>query len=85
MITKQQVVSVTELRTNTKQSLQNLEKGAKYIFSNNSPIAVLIAVEEYEMLMAPDLIELPNEEVSNEMLSMAKDALNSPKADLLDL
>ncbi len=82
---RQQVVSVTHLRTKTKESLEGLRRGPKYIFSNNSPIAVLLDVEEYEMLIRPDLIELPKEEVNETLFSLAEYARNTPKEELLDL
>ncbi|MFA5793170.1 MAG: type II toxin-antitoxin system Phd/YefM family antitoxin [Candidatus Gracilibacteria bacterium] len=82
---RQQVISVTNLRTKTKESLQNLQRGPKYIFSNNSPVAVLLDVEEYEMLLRPDLIELSKENVDDEMLSLARQAQNTPLEELLDL
>lgn len=82
---RQQVISVTNLRTRTKESLQGLQRGPKYIFSNNSPVAVLLDVEEYEMLLRPDLIELPKEEVDSKISALAEDARNTPKEELLDL
>lgn len=82
---RQQVVSVTNLRTKTKEILEGLQRGPKYIFSNNSPVAVLLDVEEYEMLLRPDLIELSKEEVDDKMLSLAEQAQKTPKEELLDL
>ncbi|QQR55311.1 hypothetical protein IPG41_02015 [Candidatus Peregrinibacteria bacterium] len=46
---------------------------------------MLLDVEEYEMLIRPDLIELPKEEVGHEMLSLAEQARNTPKEELLNL
>lgn len=82
---KQQVVSVTDLRTKTKQSLQNLNKGPKFVFSNNSPVAVLMDVEEYESLIRPDLYELTMDEVTDDMLKNAAEARKMPKEEFVDL
>lgn len=82
---KQQVVSVTDLRTKTKESLHDLKKGPKFVFSNNSPVAVLMDVEEYEMLIRPDLFELSNEEVTDAMQAAAREALRTPKQELLNI
>ena len=80
-----QVVSVTDLRTKTKQSLGGLEYGPKFVFVNNSPVAVLISLEEYEMLTSPDLSELTHEEVTSKMRTKADEALATPKEELLDI
>ena len=62
---KSQCVSVTDLRTRTKQCLENLEQNPKYIFINNKPVAVLVGIDTYEEeFLKPELIELPCDEVS---------------------
>lgn len=45
---KNQCISVTDLRTNTKECLEALERGEKYIFVNNKPKAVLMDIGDYE-------------------------------------
>ena len=82
---KQQVVSVTDLRMKTKQSLHDLKRGPKFVFSNNSPVAVLMDVEEYEMLIRPDLFELSNEEMTDVTRSAAQEARHTPKEELLNI
>lgn len=82
---KRQIVSVTDLRTKTKQCLQDLAQGHKYVFFNNQPIAVLMSVDEYEILQSPDLVELSVSEVDSALLDKAKHALTTPKDELLDL
>lgn len=47
-MTKNQCISVTTLRTQTKKCLSNLRKDPKYIFVNNAPVAVLVDIDEYE-------------------------------------
>lgn len=82
---KQQVVSVTDLRTKTKASLTGLKNGPKFVFSNNSPVAVLMDVDEYESLIRPDLYELSMDEVTDDMLKKAEDVKNIPNEEFVDL
>ena len=82
---KDQVVSVTDLRTKTKQCLEDLDENPKFVFSNNKMIAVIIDVEDYEALMRPDLFELSDDEVSDEMLEKAEKAKTLPKEELVEL
>lgn len=82
---KQQVVSVTDLRTKTKEALHDLKKGPKFVFSNNSPVAVLLDVDEYEALIQPDLYELSMDEVTDDMLAKAEDARTSSKEAFVNL
>ena len=82
---KEQVVSVTDLRLHTKQCLENLETNPKFIFSNNRMVAVILRVEEYEMLTRPDLLELPQDQVTDKMKKMADEAIKTPKNQLLNL
>lgn len=67
-----QCISITDLRKNTKACLKDLNKGEKYVFVNNKPIAVIMDINLYEEL--PQLIELPKAETTPEILSMAKEA-----------
>ncbi len=82
---KDQVLSVTDLRTKTKQCLHNLADSPKFIFINNKMVAVLLNVEEYESLTMPDLLELPLEEVSPKIRTAAKKAKKMPKSQLLNI
>jgi len=82
---KDQCVSVTDLRTKTKECLEGLNMNAKYIFMNNKPIAVLVDVEEYEEMTAPELVELPEGEITPELRKMAEEAINTPDEDLLNV
>lgn len=67
-MTKNQCISVTTLRTKTKQCLTGLRKDPKYIFVNNAPVAVLVDIDEYEKeFIKPELIELGREEVTPAM------------------
>jgi len=68
-MTRDQCVSVTELRTKTKVCLEGLGKKPKYIFINNKPIAVLVDFDYYEeKLMGPQLIELKKNEAERKLL-----------------
>ena len=83
---KDQCVSVTDLRTKTKDCLQNLEKEPKYVFLNNRPVAVLIDINEYEEhFVKPSLVELSDDEVDVELKNRAAKARMSKKSDLLNL
>ena len=82
---RQQVVSVTDLRRNTKQCFDGLEQNPKFIFMNNKIVAVLLNVEEYEALTRPDLKELPKEQVTEKMRKMAKAAIVARDEELTDI
>ncbi len=85
-MTKDQCISVTDLRTKTKQCLQGLEKKPKYIFVNNKPVAVLIDIEAYDnCFFKTELIELPEDEVTPELMKKAEEALKIPKQELNNL
>lgn len=43
-----QCISITDLRTKTKECLEGLWKQEKYVFVNNKPVAVLMDVEMFE-------------------------------------
>lgn len=49
MITDQ-CISVTDLKKDMNATLKNLKKD-KFIFVNNSPVAVLMDVKKYEQIM----------------------------------
>jgi len=83
---KDQCISVTELRTNTKKCLEDLEKLPKYIFVNNHPIAVLVDIAEYEdRLFKPSLTELRSRDVTPNLAAQAKKARTAKKSELINL
>ena len=82
---KQQLISVTDLRTRTKECLEDLEKTPKFIIVNSKMVAVLLNPEEYEALVQPNLLELPTANVTPSMRKKALKAKRIPKRDLLDL
>jgi len=83
---KDQCISVTDLRTKTKNCLSGLEKKPKYIFVNNKPVAVLLDVDEFESLnFKPQLIELNESEVSVELKKKAEAAKNLKNDDLINI
>ena len=43
-----QCISITDLRTKTKECLEDLWKQEKYVFVNNKPVAVLMDVAMFE-------------------------------------
>lgn len=82
-----QCISVTDLRTKTKDCLDGLQEGEpKYIFINNHPVAVLMDIQVYESFFEqPDLIELPEDEVTDHVRKQAARARRSKKTDLVNL
>lgn len=62
---KSQCISVTKLRTKTKECLEDLARDPKFIFVNNEPIAVLLDIQEYEAhFVRPRLRELRQNEIT---------------------
>lgn len=83
---KDQCISVTELRTKTKECLEDLNKEPKYIFINNHPIAVLLDINEYEEhFLKPELIELPNDAVDEKLAKQALVAKKTKRSDLVNI
>ncbi len=83
---KDQCISVTDLRTKTKECVEGLEKAPKYIFVNNKPIAVLVDIEEYEHhFLRPILTELSLDEVDGKLLKRAAVARKTKKSDLINI
>ncbi len=83
---KDQCISVTDLRNNTKQCLDGLSKEPKYVFINNKPVAVLMNVVAYEEnFVKPELIELQQNEVDSKLKKEAEEALHTDKSDLMDV
>ena len=81
-----QCISVTDLRTKTKECLEDLNKEPKYIFINNRPIAVLLDINEYEEhFMRPEIFELGEAEVDANLKFEAAMARKSKRADLINL
>jgi hypothetical protein len=81
-----QCISVTDLRTKTKECLEHLEKEPKYIFINNRPIAVLLDINVYEgVFLKPQLIELGKNEVDETLKKQAEKAKKSKKSDLINI
>lgn len=81
-----QCISVTDLRTKTKECLEDLNKEPKYIFINNRPIAVLIDIISYEKCcLKPELIELNDNEVDEKLIKQAKKAKQAKKSDLINI
>ncbi|MBP6945039.1 hypothetical protein KBD61_04190 [Patescibacteria group bacterium] len=83
---KQQCISITTLRTKTKECLENLSQEPKFVFVNNEPVAALLAIEEYEnYFLKPTLRELSQQEASAPLKKAALAARRSRKKDLLNL
>lgn len=81
-----QCISVTDLRTKTKDCLENLGKEPKYIFINNRPIAVILDINFYEnYFLKPELIELNYDEVDETVKTQAESAKKSKKSDLINI
>ncbi|PIR55260.1 hypothetical protein COU74_02560 [Candidatus Peregrinibacteria bacterium CG10_big_fil_rev_8_21_14_0_10_36_19] len=82
---KDQCISVTDLRTKTKECLAGIDKAPKYIFINNKPTAVLLDIDTYEEMTRPQLIELNKDQVTQELIKEAQKAKKISKSDLLDI
>lgn len=83
---KEQCISVTDLRTKTKECLEDLQKEPKYIFINNHPVAVLVDIDVYEKhFMKPELRELDKFSVDSDLIKAAEVARKSKKKDLLNI
>lgn len=83
---KDRCVSVTDLRTKTKDCLADLAKNPKYVFINNRPVAVILDVQAYEdNFYETDLVELPKSEVTKSLIRKAKKALKIDKSELMNI
>lgn len=81
-----QCISVTDLRTKTKECLENLNEDPKFVFINNRPVAVLIDIQEYEEhFLKPELFELPKDQANKKLQKQAASARKSKRDDLIDL
>jgi len=83
---KDQCISVTELRTKTKNCLADLGSEPKYIFINNHPVAVLLDINIYEkQFLKPDLVELTIDEADVKLQRQAQRAKKSKRSDLVNI
>lgn len=84
---KKQCISVTTLRTKTKECLEDLAKDPKFIFVNNEPVAVLLDIQEYEeYFQGPALRELRRDEVPTSLKKeMAAIIRKTKKKDLINI
>lgn len=80
-----QCISVTDLRTNTKQCLKELEQ-PKYIFMNNRPIAVLVDIKQFEEeFSSTRLKKLPTKEITLKIKKAADKARRAKKINLTNI
>lgn len=83
---KEQCISVTDLRTKTKECLDGVTQAPKYIFINNRPIAVLMSLRVYEdRFTEPRLVELSDDAVPTGMKRKATSARRAKKASLINI
>lgn len=83
---RDQFISVTDLRTNTKKSLQGLQRNPKYILVNNKPVAVLLDINIYEEnFLTPKLVQLQASEVSESLKKEAKLASKLKQKELINI
>lgn len=83
---KDQCISVTDLRTKTKQCLDGVTREPKYIFINNRPIAVLMDLRTYEDRFAqPRLFELSEDAVDARTKKRAASARRMKKENLMNI
>lgn len=85
-MTKDQCISVTDLRINTKKCLEDLEQKPKYVFVNNKPIAVIMDVDQFEARQnLVQLIELEKSQVGDKLRLEAEKAKKLPKSELSNI
>ena len=83
---KEQCISVTDLRTKTKECLDGTAREPKYVFINNRPIAVLMSIRTYEdRFVEPRLIELSEDAVDAPTRKKAASARRAKKSNLLNI
>mgnify|MGYP001607536196 CR=1 FL=1 len=83
---KDRCVSVTDLRTKTKNCLANLSKHPKYVFINNRPVAVILDIQEYEdNFCETDLVELDKSQVTEDLAEKALIAVQLDESELLNI
>lgn len=83
---KDQCISVTDLRTKTKQCLDGVTREPKYIFINNRPIAVLMGLRVYESgFIEPRLFEMSEDVVDARTKKRAASARRKKKANLINI
>ncbi|MEK7528272.1 MAG: hypothetical protein AAB592_00715 [Patescibacteria group bacterium] len=83
---KDQCISVTDLRVNTKQCLADLNKEPKYIFVNNKPVAVLIDIVQFETdFVRPRLVQLDHNAITPALQKKADEAAKTSRKDLFDV
>lgn len=81
-----QCISVTDLRTKTKECMENLETSPKYIFINNKPVAVLIDIIDFEEnFTKPNLFELSKNEMTPRLKRETETARKAKKSDLINI
>ena len=84
-MTKDQCISITDLRLNTKKCLSDLNK-PKFVFVNNKPVAVILDIDTYEAEYSNyEIKELETSEVTPEIYSAYKTAKLTKKSDLISL
>lgn len=83
---KDQCISITDLRTKTKECLEDLGKEPKYVFMNNQPIAVLLDINEYEeCFLKPRLVEFKDHEVNETLKKAALKARKAKNSELMNI
>lgn len=83
---KDQCISVTDLRMKTKECLEHLDDKPKYVFVNNRPVAVILDINEYEEYFAkPELIQLKEDEITDEMRRKMEKSKKTKRSDLINI
>lgn len=83
---RDQCISVTDLRMHTKNCLQNLSEGVKYVFVNNRPVAVIMDIDMYEDNFVETTVkELPKKTITKELKMLAKETADMSTDDFIDI
>lgn len=86
---KEKYLSITELRQNATQCIQDLQKTKeKIIFINNKPQAVLIDFDQYEKiknLLYTHIWTLDQDEITDEMLDQVQEIKNLHNSEFINI
>jgi len=87
---KEQCISITDLRTKTKDCLADLSSNPKYIFANNKLVGVLVDPDEYDKqeslgVLYPLDLSKESPESTEKLKRMAAKAQSLPREELVDL
>ena len=87
-MTKDQCISITDLRRDAKKCFEGLsEVGIKYVFVNNRPKAVIIDIDDFEEYYnAPvELVRMRDEDVPPEVMKKIERSRKKSKNEFINI